>query len=217
MTTNRSICPALALASMAALSLSACASAPATSAETAASTADMAGIPAGTYALDPAHGKITWSVSHLGFSTYTGQFPAVNATLQLDPQALENTKVTATIDLTQQGANNDQLNKHLKSADFFDVANHPEARFATTGVTVVDGDSATVDGNLTLRGVTRPVRFTTNFNKAGVNPLDKKYTLGFDGYATIKRSDFGVSYALPAVSDEVQLHLEGEFKLQKEG
>ena len=65
--------------------------------------------------------------------------------------------------------------------------------------------------------MTRPVRFTTNFNKAGVNPLDKKYTLGFDGYATIKRSDFGVSYALPAVSDEVQLHLEGEFKLQKEG
>lgn len=209
--------PVLVLATTAAaLSLSACAYDPATSAETVSSSPDLAGIPAGTYALDPAHGKITWSVSHLGFSTYTGQFPAVEATLQLDPAKLQNAKVTATIDLTEQGTLNEQLNGHLKTADFFDVENHPQARFVTTGVTVVDNDSATVDGELTLRGVTKPVRFTANFNKGAVNPLDKKFTLGFDGYATIKRSEFGVSYALPAVSDEVELHLEAEFKLQGE-
>lgn len=175
---------------------------------------DIAAIPAGTYVLDADHGKISWSVSHLGFSTYRGQFPALEATLTLDPARPEDAKVSATIDLTRQGTLNDALDAHLKTADFFDVANHPQARFVTDRVTILDADSAVVDGQLTLRGVTRPVRFAAEFNKAGVNPLDKRFSLGFDGYAAVRRSDFGVDYALPMVSDTVNLHLEGEFKLQ---
>lgn len=207
---------ALLLTAIAALSLGGCAYDSANGQEAVESRANVADIPAGTYELDSSHGKITWSVSHLGYSTYTGQFPAVSATLQLDPDALEQTKVTATIDMTQQGTLNDQLDSHLKTPDFFDVANHPTAKFETRSLTVVDSDTATVDGMLTLRGVTKPVRFTADFNKAGVNSNSKKYTLGFDGRATILRSEFGVDYALPAVSDEVQLHLEGEFQLQNE-
>lgn len=177
---------------------------------------DVSKIPAGTYQLDPAHGKISWSVSHLGFSTYRGQFPAVEARLTLDPAALADARVDATVDLTQQGTLNAQLDAHLKSDDFFDVANHPTARFVTNSVTIVDADSALIDGMLTLRGVTKPVRLEAEFNKAATNPLDKKYSLGFDGRAIIRRSDFGVSYALPMVSDHVELHLEGEFKLTDE-
>lgn len=174
---------------------------------------DISTIPAGMYELDPAHGKITWSVSHLGFSTYKGQFPAVEATLSLDPSSLDTARVEASIDLTEQGTLNPALDEHLKSADFFDVANHPSARFETDKVTLLGEDRALIDGHLTLRGVTKPVRFTAEFNKAGVNPIDQRYSLGFDGQATIRRSKFGVDYGLPMVSDEVNLHLEGEFKL----
>ncbi len=170
-------------------------------------------IPAGTYVLDPAHGKITWSVSHLGFSTYTGQFSGVTATMELDPVAPETSTVEAVIDIGSVGTLNAALDAHLKTPDFFDVADYPEASFTATTVELTDADSAIVTGNLTLRGVTRPVSFTADFNKAGINPLDNKFSLGFDGHATIQRSDFGVSYGLPMISDNVDLHLEAEFKL----
>ena len=74
--------------------------------------------------------------------------------------------------------------------------------------------TARITGTLTLKGVTKPVSFDATFNQAGTNPVDKRYTVGFDGWAVIKRSDFGVSAFVPAVSDEVSLRLEGEFKAQ---
>ena len=163
--------------------------------------------------LDPAHGKITWSVSHLGFSTYTGQFAGVTATMELDPSSPETSALEAEIDVNSVGTLNAALDNHLKTPDFFDVGNFPAASFTATSVELTDADSAIVAGELTLRGVTKPVSFTADFNKAGVNPLDNKFSLGFDGYATIQRSEFGVSYGVPMISDEVQLHLEAEFKL----
>ncbi|MEZ6002216.1 YceI family protein [Hyphomonas sp.] len=175
--------------------------------------AEAVTIPAGTYVLDPAHGKITWSVSHMGFSTYTGQFSGVSATMDLDPAAPEASTLEAAIDVNSVGTLNAALDNHLKTPDFFDVANFPEASFTATSVELTDADSAVVSGDLTLRGVTRPVSFTADFNKAGVNPLDSKFSLGFDGYATIQRSEFGVSYGVPMISDDVDLHLEAEFKL----
>lgn len=178
-----------------------------------AAPAETVAIPAGTYVLDPAHGKITWSVSHLGFSTYTGQFAGVTATMELDPSSPETSALEAEIDVNSVGTLNAALDNHLKTPDFFDVGNFPAASFTATSVELTDADSAIVAGELTLRGVTKPVSFTADFNKAGVNPLDNKFSLGFDGYATIQRSEFGVSYGVPMISDEVQLHLEVEFKL----
>jgi polyisoprenoid-binding protein YceI len=178
-----------------------------------AAPAETAAIPAGTYVLDPAHGKITWSVSHLGFSTYTGQFAGVTATMELDPSSPETSALEAEIDVNSVGTLNAALDNHLMTQDFFDVGNFPAASFTATSIELTDADSAIVAGELTLRGVTRPVSFTADFNKAGVNPLDNKFSLGFDGYATIQRSEFGVSYGVPMISDEVQLHLEAEFKL----
>ena len=175
--------------------------------------AEAVTIPAGTYVLDPAHGKITWSVSHMGFSTYTGQFSGVSATMGLDPAAPETTTLEAEIDVDSVGTLNTALDNHLKTPDFFDAANYPEASFTATSVELTDSDSAVVAGDLTIRGVTKPVSFTADFNKAGVNPLDNKFSLGFDGYTTIQRSEFGVSYGVPMISDDVKLHLEAEFKL----
>ncbi|MFA4892994.1 YceI family protein [Brevundimonas sp.] len=171
---------------------------------------------AGAYALDSAHGKITWSVNHLGFSTYYGQFVNVQATLNLDPANPSASSLTATIPLTDVDPNSDGLKAHLQTADFFDTANHPVATFVSRSVTVDsdDANEAVVVGDLTLRGVTRPVTMEVEFNQAGPS-MGNTYKTGFDGEATIKRSEFGINYALPAVSDEVKLHIEGEFVLQQ--
>ncbi|WP_332658497.1 YceI family protein [Brevundimonas sp.] len=168
-------------------------------------------VQAGAYKLDPDHGKITWSVDHMGFSTYVGQFVNARAELTLDPANPSASRLTATIPLTEVDSNNDGLDGHLQTADFFDTANHPVATFVSRSVTVDPGDAseATVVGDLTLRGVTRPVTMEVDFNQAGVSM--GAYKAGFDGEATIKRSDFGITYGLPVLGDEVTLHIEGEF------
>ena len=169
---------------------------------------------AGTYVLDSAHGKITWSLSHLGFSTYVGQFSDVGATLKIDPRKPADSQLEAIAQMDSAGTLNAALDKHLQSADFFDVARHPTANFRASQIKLIDSDTAEITGALTLRGVTRTIVMTADFNQAGINPVDGKYSLGFDGRAVIKRSDYGINYALPILGDEVTLHFEAEFKLQ---
>lgn len=169
---------------------------------------------AGTYKLDSEHGKITWSVNHLGLSTYYGQFVNVAADLTLDPANPANSTLTATIPLTDVDSNSEGLDQHLQTPDFFDTANHPTATFVATSI-VVDGDDPTeadVTGDLTLHGVTRPVTMEVEFNGAG--DMRGDYKVGFDGEATIRRSEFGMTFGLPMIGDEVELHIEGEFVLQ---
>lgn len=171
---------------------------------------------AGAYALDSAHGKITWSVDHLGFSTYRGQFVNVQAQLTLDPANPSASSLTATIPLTEVDSNSDGLDRHLQTADFFDTANHPTATFVSRSVTIDADDptEATVVGDLTLRGVTRPVTMEVQFNQAGPS-MGNTYKAGFDGEATIRRSEFGITYGSQmGLGDEVELHIEGEFILQ---
>ena len=175
-------------------------------------TKNPAEVRAGAYALDASHGKITWSVSHLGFSTYQGQFTNVSAELNLDPANPAASTLVATIPLTDVAPNDDALKGHLQTPDFFDTANHPTATFRSTAITI-DADDPTeadVTGELTLKGVTRPVTMEVKFNQAG--PFMGGYRVGFDGEATIKRSEFGVDYGVAlGLSDEVELHIEGEF------
>ena len=172
---------------------------------------------AGAYALDAAHGKITWSVDHLGFSTYYGQFVNVQAQLTLDPANPVNSSLTATIPLTEVDSNSDGLDRHLQTADFFDTANHPTATFVSRSITLDadDANEATVVGDLTLRGVTRPVTMEVELNQAGPS-MGNTYKAGFDGEATIKRSEFGITYGIPmGLGDDVKLHIEGEFILRQ--
>lgn len=177
-------------------------------------TQTPAEVQAGTYKLDSAHGKITWSVDHMGFSTYVGQFVAAQADLTLDPANPSASTLTATIPLTEVDTNSDGLDAHLQTADFFDTANHPVATFVSRSVTIdaADPSEAVVVGDLTLRGVTRAVTMAVEFNQAG--PSMGAYKAGFDGEATIRRSEFGIAYGLPVLGDEVTLHIEGEFVRQ---
>lgn len=179
-------------------------------------TRNPAEVRAGAYALDSEHGKITWAVDHLGFSTYVGQFVNVQAELTLDPANPSASSLVATIPLTDVASNSDGLDRHLQTPDFFDTANHPTATFRSTRIVIDPSDTseAEVWGDLTLRGVTRSVKMEVEFNQAGP-AMGGVYKVGFDGEATIRRSDFGINTYLPALGDEVELHIEGEFVLKQ--
>src|SRR6266540_1053686 len=99
---------------------------------------------AGTYVIDPAHSKITWSVSHFGFSTYVGQFTGVAATLKLDPKALAATDLQVTLETASVGTLNSALDEHLKSPDFLDAAKFPQATFKATSVKQTGEKSADI-------------------------------------------------------------------------
>jgi polyisoprenoid-binding protein YceI len=175
-------------------------------------TTAPAQVQAGTYKLDPDHGKITWSVNHFGFSTYIGQFSKVNADLKLDPKNVAGAGLDVTVDASSLGTLNPALDKEVKGPGFLDAAKFPTATFHATKVTVTGEKTADIAGQLTLHGVTKPVTVQAVFNQAGPNPIDKKYQLGFAGSAKIKRSDFGITSYVPAIGDEVTLTIEAEFK-----
>ena len=173
---------------------------------------DPAEVQAGEYRLDPGHSKITWSVDHFGYSTYVGQFSKVEGTLSVDPKKASEARLDVTIDANSVGTLNPALDAHLKAADFLDTAKFPTATFKATSIKLTGKRTADITGDLTLRGVTRPVTVSATFNQAGVNPVDKTYSLGFSGKAKIKRTDFGVSAYAPALGDDVTLDLEAELK-----
>ena len=177
--------------------------------------ADKTRIVAGSYTADPSHSLIAWKLNHLGFNDYFGLFGDVTGTLTLDPANPAAAKVTATIPVSKIVTANPALTAHLLRApaaaggkpDFFGPA-PADATFVSTGVVpAADGNSATVNGNLTLNGVTKPVSLDATFVGAGNNIMTKAPTVGFSGKATIKRSDFGISGYVPLVGDAVTLDI----------
>jgi polyisoprenoid-binding protein YceI len=180
---------------------------------------DPARVTAGTYAADPNHSLIGWEVSHFGFNDYYGLFGDVAGTLMIDPANLNAAKVDVTIPVANVTTASKGLTDHLLRAgkdggkpDFFGPA-PAAARFVSTSVKA-EGMMAMITGDLTLNGVTKPVTFEAEFTGAGTNPYNKKETVGFEAETSIKRSDFGVNYAIPFVSDEVELDISVAFEKQ---
>ena len=172
---------------------------------------DLATVEGGSFVIDQSHAKIVFSLSHFGFSTYYGFFTGFDARLGYDPKAPARSDLEVTVDVGSVVTTNPKLDEHLKSADFFDVAKFPTATFKTTKVTVTGPATGTVAGDLTLHGVTRPVALNASLHGGGVSPMTKKYVLGFDAAAVIKRSEFGITTYVPMVGDEVTLTISGEF------
>ena len=167
---------------------------------------------AGTYMLDSNHGKITWSLSHLGFSTYIGQFAKVTGTLKLDPKDPTKSTLTATVDIASVGTLNSVLDGELKGTQFFNAAKYPTATFVSTGIVTTGAKTADVTGKLTMLGVTQPETLHVTFNQSGTNPISHKFEVGFDAVAMIQRSAFGLKAYVPYVGDQVALQIEGEFQ-----
>lgn len=173
---------------------------------------DTAAVQGGAYAVEPAHTRIQFSVDHLGFSTWYGDFTGASGTLRLDPKAPAASKLSVTIPTASVSTTNTTLDGELKSADWFDAARYPTITFVSTKVTPTGKSTAQVAGDLTFHGVTRPVVLQARFHGAGTNPLSKAYTTGFDVTGKIRRSDFGVTKYVPIVGDEVNLVISGAFE-----
>lgn len=180
---------------------------------------DASRVTAGTYVADSGHSLIGWEVNHFGFNDYYGLFGDIAGTLTIDPANLNAAKVDVTIPVSKVTTASAGLTSHLLRAgkdggkpDFFGEA-PADARFVSTKV-VADGMTAKITGDLTLNGVTKEVTFDAEFTGAGNNPFNKKLTVGFEAETEIKRSDFGIAYGLPVVSDEVELDISVAFEKQ---
>ena len=181
---------------------------------------DPSRVTAGTYAADASHSLIAFEVNHFGFNDYYGIFGDVAGTLTIDPANIAAAKVDVTIPVASVTTASKGLTEHLLRAgkdgakpDFFGPAPAP-ARFVSTKVERTGDMTATITGDLTLNGVTKQVSFDAEFTGAGNNPFSKKATIGFEAETEIKRSDFGVNYAIPFVSDEVELDISVAFEKQ---
>lgn len=180
---------------------------------------DPSRVTAGNYKADPGHSLIAWRVHHFGFNDYIGLFGDVEGTLTLDPANLAAAKVDVTIPIAKVTTASAGLTDHLLragqnggKADFFGP-NPAAARFVSTAVKV-DGDEADITGDLTLNGVTKPVTIEAEFTGAGKHPFNQRETVGFEGEATIKRSEFGLTGFIPMVGDEVKLDITIAFEKQ---
>lgn len=177
----------------------------------ASSTAAAKAVAAGTYRVDPNHTQVIWSLDHLGFSRLTGMVGQFTGELHLDPAKPQAATLAVDIPLSGLTVTSPAFAHHLTTADLFDTAKFPTARFVSKTVTV-NGESATITGDLTLHGVTKPVVLDARFYGAGTNPMSKAVTIGFSATAKLKRSEFGLGYAVPAVSDEVSLDIAAAFE-----
>lgn len=165
-----------------------------------------------TYDIDPDHAAIAFTVDHIGYAKTLGQFLSTEGMFVYDEETRELGEVTVTIDAKSVFSNHDRRDDHIRNKDFLDTANNPTITFTADGGEAASESSGTVTGDLTIRGVTRPVTLDVTLNKAGPYPFGhKKHTLGISARGTIMRSEFGMTYALGGiVGDEVDLIIEIE-------
>lgn len=163
-----------------------------------------------TYQLNPEHTSVVMSWSHFGFSHPTADISQVSGTLVFDSASPEKAKVEVKLPLDTLDTHVDALTKEFKAGEYFNTGTYPEATFRSTRVIAKGGHRYDVQGELTLKGVTRPVTLHATLNKQGEHPMLKKQAIGFDATAIVKRSEFGLAQYIPAVSDDITLTISTE-------
>ncbi|WP_261166114.1 YceI family protein [Microbacterium sp. Marseille-Q6965] len=154
-------------------------------------TIEITGYRPGTYAIDPSHSEVGFTVRHMMISKVKGAFHVIEGTIVAPENPLE-TKVTAKADVASINTKDEGRDQHLRSADFFDAESYPTIEFISTGVRM-EGADFLVDGDLTIKGVTKPVTFTMELGGFGVDPWGN-YKAGATGTATIDREEFGLTW-----------------------
>jgi polyisoprenoid-binding protein YceI len=168
-----------------------------------------------SWATDPAHSEVDFTIRHGGVSNVHGRFGGVKGTLVYNEADITKATVTVTIDTATVNTGVDARDAHLKTDAFFDVAKFPTAAFTSSSV-VKNGNRLTVNGNLTLHGVTKPIVLDVEGPSTPVEGMDHKAHSGFSGTTTISRTAFGIGTGFPSVmlSDEIKLTIELEIVKQ---
>ncbi len=159
-----------------------------------------------TYIVDGSHTSPRFSYDHMGFSTQLSRFTKTTGKVVFDKQA-KSGAVDIAIDMKSVDSGFSVFNEHLQGADFFDTARFPTATFKSTKVTFVGDKPSTVEGNLTIKGVTRPVTLALSSFQAIPHPMLKKDAIGANASTVVKRSDFNAGKYAPAVGDEVRIDI----------
>ena len=164
-----------------------------------------------TYTLQPNYTQGVFRWNHLGFSNPAAQFGQAEGTLEFDSKNPTQSTVKVAIPLTSLSTSVPELDEHLRSADFFDVAKFPTVTFTSTKVERGNGpEKLRVTGELTMHGATKPVTLDVAVTKVGINPRLNVPCVGFEATTKLKRSDFNLGKFVPLVSDEIQVHISSE-------
>ena len=160
-----------------------------------------------TFTIDPTHSRVSFTFDHLGFSHPLVQLEQIKGTLVVDQSDWTKSSVSVTMPLAGLHTGTDKLDEHLRSADFFDVGKFPNVTFKSAKVTKTGTDTLDITGDLSAHGITRPVTLHTRVNRIGENKLTSSQTAGFEADAVLKRSEFGMDEFVPAILDEVPVHI----------
>jgi len=182
-------------------------------------TAQITTVPAGTYAVDPIHSSIGFSVKHMVVSTFRGSFANWDASFNVGEDGQP--QLTGTVDVASIQVKDPNLTAHLLTPDFFDVERHPQITFTTTGARVSDDGELVLDGELTINGISRAVeaRGSLAYVSADMGGGER---VGVDLETIVDRNEFGLKWNAPlpkggfALGDEVKLHVELEFSRVQE-
>jgi polyisoprenoid-binding protein YceI len=158
---------------------------------------------------------LSFSYSHLGLSNPQIHFADFVANLELSGNDMSQSQVSITIDAASLDSAIPELDDDLKGADFFDVANYPEITFQSTAYEETSESSGRLTGDLSVRGVTKPVTLDVTINSAAMNPLNRREMIGFSATGILNRSDFGLTAYAPLIGDELSLLVQIEFEKTK--
>jgi polyisoprenoid-binding protein YceI len=184
---------------------------------TSTETSTIPGYVAGTWTIDPVHSEVGFAVRHMMVSKVRGKFKTFSGELVTGENPLDSS-VTAEIDLASIETGAEQRDDHIRSADFFEVETYPTMTYRSTGIRA-DGDGYVVDGDLSLKGVTKQVPLTLELNGFGPDPFGGTRA-GFTATAEINRREFNVNFSAPmqnggaVVADKITIHLEIEAVLK---
>ena len=165
---------------------------------------------ADVYTIDPRHTFPSFEIDHLGFSTQRGRFNETGGKITLDPKSADGGRIAVVIQTASISTGLAELEKHLRSKDFFDADRYPQISFNSDKLTFIGEKLAAVDGKLTMHGITKPVRLTVDRFNCGVNPISMKNVCGANAVGTLKRSDFGIDKYAPLLADEVKVVIQIE-------
>jgi len=167
------------------------------------------------YQIDPTHTATVFSWSHFGFSTPSANFTDIQGTINVDNEKPATSSVNVTIPVASINTNVKALDEHIKSADFFDAAKYPNITFKSTKVETKDKQHFKITGDLTVKGVTKPVVLDAVLNKQTVHPMTKLQSIGFNATTSFDRSAFGIGGYVPNVGDKITVNITTEASVAK--